>query len=499
MPEPQPHVASHPPAPDAPLPEPQGHFQRAINLFDAVMIVTGGMIGSGIFIVSTDIARRVGSAGWLLVVWLLTGLLTLAGAVSYGELSAMFPKVGGQYVYLREAYNKLVAFLYGWSLFTVIQTGVIAAVAVAFARFAGVLLPWFSEQRVLLQLGPLAFTTVQLLAIGMIVALTWINANGVRSGKLIANVFGSTKLVALALLILLGLALGVNHEAVSVNFGNLWQAASFDPAGRATPLDAWALVGAIGLAMTGSLFSSDCWNNIGFSGDEIVRPERTIVLSMAIGTAIVTALYLLINVVYLLVLPLPGNPAAAATDVVGRGIMYASNDRVATAVAERMLGQPGAYVMAVLIMISTFGANNGIILSGARAYYAMATDGLFFKPLARLNRAGVPGVALWAQCAWAALLCLTGSYGELLNYVMFSVILFYVVTIIGIFILRRTRPAAPRPYRAFGYPLVPLFYVVVAAAFCAILLFSPSTAAFSQRGVLLLALGVPVYFLLGRK
>ncbi|MBO3269408.1 APC family permease [Hymenobacter defluvii] len=479
--------------------EKQGHFQRAITLFDAVMIVTGGMIGSGIFIVSTSIARQVGSAGWLLVVWVITGLITLAGAVSYGELSAMFPKVGGQYVYLREAYNKLVAFLYGWSLFTVIQTGVIAAVAVAFARFTGVLVPWFSEEHVLFNVGPLAFTTVQLLAILMIVGLTWINANGVRSGKLISNVFGSTKLVALALLILFGLILGVNHEAVQINFTDMWQAASFDDLGNATPLDTWGLVGAIGLAMTGSLFSSDCWNNIGFSGDEIVRPERTIVLSMAIGTAIVTALYLLINVVYLLVLPIPGSPTAAATDVVGRGIMYAANDRVATAVAESMLGRTGAYVMAVLIMISTFGANNGIILSGARAYYAMAKDGLFFPPLARLNRAGVPGVALWTQCAWACLLCLTGSYGELLNYVMFSVILFYVITIIGIFVLRRTRPTAPRPYRAFGYPLVPLFYIVVASAFCLILLFSDATAAFSQRGLLLLALGVPVYFLLGRQ
>ena len=307
-----------------------------------------------------------------------------------------------------------------------------------------------------------------------------------------------THLVALALLILFGLALGINDQAVSANFHNMWQAASFSPTGESVPLGTWGLVGAIGLAMTGSLFSSDAWNNIGFSGDEIVRPERTIVLSMAIGTGIVTALYLLINLVYLLVLPLHGDPTASATDVVSRGIMYTNNDLVATAVAESILGRAGAYVMAVLIMISTFGANNSIILSGARAYYAMAKDGLFFPPLARLNRAGVPAVALWAQCAWACLLCLTGSYGELLNYVMFSVILFYVITIIGIFILRRTRPDAPRPYRAFGYPLVPLFYIILASAFCAILLFSDATATFSQRGLLLLALGVPVYFILGK-
>ncbi|MBX0289989.1 amino acid permease [Hymenobacter sp. HSC-4F20] len=477
--------------------EKQGHFQRAITLFDAVMIVTGSMIGSGIFIVTTGIARLVGSAGWLLVVWLVTGVITLAGAVSYGELSSMFPKVGGQYVYLREAYNKLVAFLYGWTLFLVIQTGVIAAVAVAFARFTGVLLPWFSESNVLVAAGSFKFTTVQLLAIALLVFLTFINSRGVRSGKLIANVFGSTKLVALALLILCGVTFGINSEAVSQNFQNLWQAMSFNAAGQGTPLSATALVTAIGLAMTGSLFSSDSWNNIGFSGDEIVKPERTIVLSMALGTAIVTALYLLINVVYLLVLPLHGNPNA--TDVLGRGIMYATNERVGTAAAESILGAPGAYVMAVLIMISTFSADNSILMSGARAYYAMARDGVFFSGLGRLNKAGVPSVALWAQCAWACGLCLSGSYGELLNYVMFSVILFYVITIIGIFVLRRTRPEVPRPYRAFGYPLVPLLYVVLASAFCFILLTDPENSKFAQRGLLLVALGVPVYFLFRKR
>lgn len=477
--------------------EKQGHFQRAITLFDAVMIVTGSMIGSGIFIVTTDIARKVGSTGWLLVVWLVTGVITLAGAVSYGELSSMFPKVGGQYVYLREAYNKLVAFLYGWTLFLVIQTGVIAAVAVAFARFTGVLIPWFSEENVLIDGGDYKFTTVQLLAIGLLIFLTFINSRGVRSGKLIANVFGSTKLVALALLILCGIFFGINEQAVSQNFENMWQAMSFDKAGQGTALTTSALVTAIGLAMTGSLFSSDSWNNIGFSGDEIVKPERTIVMSMALGTGIVTALYILINVVYLLVLPLQGDPNA--TDVLGRGIMYATNERVGTAAAESILGAPGAYVMAVLIMISTFSADNSILMSGARAYYAMARDGVFFAGMGRLNKAGVPSVALWAQCAWACGLCLSGSYGELLNYVMFSVILFYVVTIIGIFVLRRTRPEVPRPYRAFGYPVVPLLYVVLASAFCFILLTDPENSKFAQRGLMLVALGVPVYFLFGKR
>jgi APA family basic amino acid/polyamine antiporter len=477
--------------------EKQGHFQRAITLFDAVMIVTGSMIGSGIFIVSAGIAQLVGSAGWLLVVWLLTGFITLAGAVSYGELSSMFPKVGGQYVYLREAYNKLVAFLYGWTLFLVIQTGVIAAVAVAFARFTGVLLPWFSETNVLLSVGGFQFSTVQLLAIVLLVTLTYINSRGVRSGKLISNIFGSTKLVALGLLILGGLALGINQQAVSINFQDMWQAASFDKLGQSSPLSTSALITAIGLAMTGSLFSSDAWNNIGFSGDEIVKPERTIVLSMALGTAIVTALYILINVVYLLVLPLKGNPEA--TTVMGRGIMYATNERVATAVAESILGQVGAYVMAILIMISTFSADNSILLSGARAYYAMAADGLFFPGMARLNKAGVPGVALWAQCAWASLLCLSGSYGELLNYVMFSVILFYVITIIGIFVLRRTRPDAPRPYRAAGYPIIPLLYIILASGFCFILLTDPVNSKFALRGLGLVAVGVPVYYIFGKR
>ncbi|AHJ98151.1 APC family permease [Hymenobacter swuensis] len=480
--------------------EKQGHFQRAITLFDAVMIVTGSMIGSGIFIVSADIARQVGSSGWLLVVWLLTGVITMAGAISYGELASMFPKVGGQYVYLRESYNKLVAFLYGWSLFTVIQTGVIAAVAVAFAKFTGVLIPWFSVKNVLLQVAGLEFSSVQLLAIILIIGITALNAQGVRTGKLIQNVLGSTKLVALALLIVFGVALGINHEAISANFQDVWTATRFPAPGASfapLPLSLSGLVVAIGMAMTGSLFSSDSWNNIGFAGEEIVNPERTLVRSMAMGTAIVTVLYILINVVYLLVLPLHGSPEA--TTVAGRGIQYATDDRVATAVAESVLGQKGAYVMAILIMLSTFGANNGIILSGARAYFAMAQDGLFFPGLARLNAAGVPSRALWAQCLWACLLCLSGSYGQLLNYVMFSVILFYVITIIGIFVLRRTRPEAPRPYRAWGYPVLPAIYVTLASAFCIILLVAPDTAEFSRRGLGLVALGIPVYFLFGRR
>ena len=481
-----------------------GHFKRALTLFDSVMLVTGSMIGSGIFLVSADIAREVGSAGWLLVVWLLTGLITMAGAISYGELAAMFPKVGGQYVYLREAFGKLVAFLYGWTLFLVIQTGVIAAVAVAFAKFTGVLNPWFSVKNILFDahVGSwhVEFSSVQLLAILLIVVITAVNARGVQAGKLIQNVLSSTKLVALALLILFGLALGLNADAVQANFHDLWTAtrspAPSEP-GLLQSLTAGGLVIAIGSAMKGSLFSSDSWNNIGFAGEEIQNPERTLVRSMAIGTAIVTVLYILINVVYLLVLPLKGSPEA--TTLAGRGIQYATDDRVATAVAESVMGPKGAIVLAVLIMLSTFGANNGIILSGARAYFAMAKDGLFFPGLARLNRAGVPGRALWVQCLWACLLCLSGSYNTLLNYVMFSVILFYLITIIGIFVLRRTRPDAPRPYRAWGYPVLPGIYVVLATAFCVILLIAPDTAVAAGIGLGLVALGLPVYFLFGRR
>ena len=482
----------------------QPHFKRAINLFDAIMLVTGSMIGSGIFIVSADIARQVGSAGWLLVVWLLTGFITMAGAISYGELASMFPKVGGQYVYLREAFGRLTAFLYGWTLFLVIQTGVIAAVAVAFAKFTGVLQPWFSVKNILFETSVggwhFTFSSVQLLAILLIIGITALNAQGVRTGKLIQNVLGSTKLIALALLIVFGIALGLNHAAIAANFADLWTATRY-PAAEVSaaplPISGGALLIAIGMAMSGSLFSSDSWNNIGFAGEEIQNPERTLVRSMVIGTAIVTALYILINLVYLLVLPLHGSPDA--TTVAGRGIQYATDDRVATAVAESVLGQPGAYVMAVLIMLSTFGANNGIILSGARAYFAMAKDGLFFPGLANLNGAGVPSRALWAQCLWASLLCLSGKYGDLLNYVMFAVILFYVVTIIGIFVLRRTRPNAPRPYRAWGYPILPGLYVLLASTFCIVLLIAPDTAEFSRRGLGLVALGLPVYFLFGRR
>ncbi|QNF35586.1 amino acid permease [Adhaeribacter swui] len=466
-------------------------FKREIKLFDAVMIVTGGMIGSGIFIVSADIARLVGSAGWLLAVWLLAGFITIIAALSYGELSAMFPNVGGQYVYLREAYNKMVAFLYGWTLFLVIQTGVIAAVAMAFARFTGVFLPWFSEANVLFTVGGFPFTTVQLLAVGVLLLLNFINASGVKSGKWIANIFSSTKILALLALIVLGIAFGMDANVVQTNFANLWQANQVTAAApNPLPLGGSGLLIAIGLAMIGSMFSSDCWNVIGFSGDEIVNPKRTIVLSMVIGTIIVTVLYVLVNVVYLLVLPLQGSPEG--TSVLSRGIQFAADDRVGTAVAEAVGGPKATLFIAFLIMVSTFGCINTVMLSGARVYYTIARDGLFFPQLARLNKNGVPAVALYCQTAWACLLCVSGKYGDMLNYVMFAVLLFYIITIIGIFVLRRTQPERPRPYRALGYPILPALYVILTSGICLVLLlFQP---AYAGAGLILVALGIPVYY-----
>lgn len=470
-------------------------FKREITLFDAIMIVTGGMIGSGIFIVTADISRTVVTPGNMLLVWVITGFLTMVGAISYGELSSMYPKVGGQYVYLKEAYNKLVAFLYGWTLFLVIQTGIIAAVAVAFAKFTGVIIPWFSDNNVLLSLGGFNFSTVQLLAIISIIYLTYINSRGVKSGKLIQNIFGSTKLIALFGLILFGLLFGTNETAITANFSNFWNSPATAADASLLPPTGLALISAIGIAMVGALFSADSWNNIGFSGDEIINPKRTIVMSMVIGSAIVTGIYLLINLVYLLVLPIQGDPEA--TTVMGQGIAYASNDRVATAVAEVIGGYKATIAIAVLIMISTFGCNNGAVLSGARVYYAIARDGLFFKSMGTLNKNGVPGVALWLQCLWACLLCLSGTYGNLLDYVIFAVMLFYILTIVGVFVLRVKQPDLPRPYKAFGYPVLPSLYIILASAICVILLIYKPL--YSWPGLVIVGLGIPVFYFFGNK
>jgi APA family basic amino acid/polyamine antiporter len=450
-------------------------FVRGLGLWDSTAVVAGSMIGSGIFIVSADIARGVGAPGWLLVVWLIAGLMTIIGALSYGELAAMMPHAGGQYVYLREAYGPLVGFLYGWTLFLVIQTGTIAAVAVAFAKFAGTLVPGLDTT---VHLGLAAVSAQQCLAIVVIAVLTAANCDGLRTGRLVQNVFTATKVGSLLVLVAFGLAFGRNAAAVHANVGQFWGSPSV------------SLVPLIGAAMVGALFSADAWNNITFTAAEVRDPARTVPLSLAIGTTVVITLYLAANLVYLVALPLHGDPAA--TTVVGRGIQFASSDRVATAAMEVMLGQGAAVIMALAIMISTFGCNNGLILSGARVYYAMARDGLFFRVAGFLNTRRVPAAALVLQGLWASLLTLSGTYSDLLDYVIFAALLFYVLTVGGIFILRRTRPQASRPYSAIGYPIVPAAYIALASAIMIDLLIVKPR--YTWPGLLLVASGVPVFY-----
>ncbi len=469
-------------------------FRREIRLFDATMVVVGSMIGSGIFIVSADIARTVGSAGWLLAVWVVTGLLTVTGALCYGELAGMMPAAGGQYVYLREAYGPLVGFLYGWTSFMVIQTGTIAAVGVAFAKFTGVLVPWFSPRNTLAVAFGRPVSAAQLLAIVSIVALTAVNLSGVTWGRRVQNLFTVSKTLALVAVIAVGFALGARAGVWQANlaaFGDArWVKVAADGAVSAAPLAGVGLLAAIGVAMVGSLFSSDAWNNITFAAGEVVDPKRTIPLSLGLGTGLVCLLYVLANVSYVAVLPVAGDPHAA--DALGRGIQFAADERVGTAVASVVFGHAGAGLMAALILFSTFGCNNGLILAGARVYYAMAHDGLFFGGAKRLNRQGVPGTALVMQALWASLLCLSGTYGDLLDYVVFAVLVFYILTVGGIFVLRRTRPDGARPYRALGYPVLPALYVVVAAAICLDLLVMKP--AYTWPGLLIVLAGVPVYF-----
>jgi APA family basic amino acid/polyamine antiporter len=469
-------------------------FKHGLGLLDSTMIVIGSMIGSGIFIVSADIARTVGSPGLLLVVWLITGLITVTGALSYGELAGMMPHAGGQYVYLREAYNPLVGFLYGWTSFLVIQTGTIAAVAVAFARFTAVLIPGLGEQNILLEAFGLRISAAQVLAIACIAFLTFVNSRGLREGKIVQNIFTIAKTVALIGLILLGIIVGRKAHAISANLANFWSATWTHIADgkivSVESLSGFMLLAAIGASMVGSLFSSDAWNNITFTAGEVINPKRNIPLSLAIGTGVVTLLYLMANVAYILVLPVLGSPEA--TDLLGRGIQHASSDRVATAAVTMIFGEPAAVIMAVLIMVSTFGCNNGLILAGARVYYAMAKDGLFFKKVGTLSERSVPATALVVQGVWASLLCLSGTYGDLLDYVIFAVLIFYVLTVIGIFILRKKRPDVERPYKAFGYPILPGLYVLCASAIAIDLLIFKTT--YSGSGLAIVLLGIPVFY-----
>ena len=474
-------------------------FKRELKLLDAAMIVMGSMIGSGIFIVSADITRTLGGPGWLLVSWLIAGLITVIGALSYGELASMMPRAGGQYVYLREAYGPLIAFLYGWTMFLVIQTGTIAAVAVAFAKVTAELIPALGENVVLLDAGLFKVTAARVVAIASILCLTWVNSRGLHGGKIVQNVFTIAKTVALLGLIGLGLALGRNAQAIAANLAGFWHAAwthvSDGAITSVEPLAGLALLGAIGVSLVGSLFACDAWNNITFTAGEVVEPRRTIPWSLFLGTGAVVGLYLLANVAYILMLPAQGAPGAP--DVFGRGIQFAASDRVGVAAATMLFGAPAAVIMAGLIMVSTFGCNNGLILAGARVYYAMAQDRLFFRKVGVLNHRAVPGVGLVVQGVWASLLCLSGTYSNLLDYVVFAVLIFYILTVWGIFVLRRTRPGDERPYRAFGYPVVPLLYVLAAAAIALDLLVMKPQYTWPGLGIVLL--GLPAYLVWARR
>jgi len=458
---------------------PNNGFKPSLSLLDATMIVAGSMIGSGIFIVSADITRNVGSAGWLIVVWLLTGFMTLTAAVSYGELSGMFPKAGGQYVYLKEAFNPLIGFMYGWSFFAVIQTATIAAVGVAFAKFSAYLVPALSEDRVALDLVFLQISPAQLLSIVVIVLLTFINTQGIKSGKLIQTTFTLTKLISLFGLIIFGLIM-MKGDVWNANWSNAWDLHKLNPDGSIEPYLTAAALGAIAAAMVGSIFSSDAWNNVTFIAGEIKNPKRNIGLSLFLGTLIVTIIYVATNVMYTAVLPL-------------QSIAAAEKDRVAVAASHVIFGSVGTIIIALMIMVSTFGCNNGLILAGARVYYTMAKDDLFFKRVGRLNKNSVPQFALWIQCIFACAWSLSGRYGQLLDMISFVVVIFYMLTIIGIFILRKNRPDAERPYRAFGYPVLPILYILMGTAFCILLIiYKPQ---FTWPGLIITLLGIPLYYL----
>ena len=467
--------------------EEQTSFKQSLGLVDATMVVAGSMIGSGIFIVSSDITRNVGSAGWLIAVWLITGFMTISAAVSYGELSGMYPKAGGQYVYLKEAFNPLASFLYGWSLFAVIQTATIAAVGVAFSRYTAYLIPRVGEANILLDLGFVQISAAKILAIALICFLTYTNSRGVQGGKIIQTTFTTVKLISLFGLITMGFLLVKQsfwHENWQTGLSAVQlekdTAGNFIKGGSWHSISGTALMGAIAAAMVGSIFSSDSWNNVTFIAGEIKNPKRNIGLSLFMGTLIVTIIYISANLMYLYVLPL-------------KDIAFPEGERVAVAASNSIFGPAGSIVIAVMIMISTFGCNNGLILAGARVYYTMAKDGLFFKQAGTLNKNAVPQWALWAQAVVASLLCLSGGYNDLLDMIAFVVVLFYALTIIGIFVLRKKRPDIERPYKAFAYPVLPAIYILLAITFCIFLIVMKPKFAGIGLGIVLA--GIPLYFL----
>ena len=495
------------------------HLVQGLGLFSATSIVIGSMIGSGIFIVAADIGRGVDSPALFIAAWLITAVMTIIGALSYGELAAMMPKAGGQYVYLRESLGPLWGFLYGWTLFLVIQTGTIAAVAVAFGKFLGVFFPSISASHWLWHIGhvpawhvgpmvlgnmEIGLNTQNLVAVAVLLFLSAVNVFGVKTGAIVQNIFTIAKVAALLGLLLFGFALGRNATAIAANFGPgwhlFWRNAGFSSlhpvqVGVGGPIAMVGVFTILAVVQVGSLFSADAWNNVTFTAGEVRNPRRNLPLSLALGTGLVLTIYILANFVYLVALPLHGDAQGAT--VFARGIQYAAEDRVATAVLEQVFHSYGAYLMAGAILLSTFGCTNGMVLAGARVYYAMSRDGLFFKSAGKLNpRYNTPVVAIVIQAIWSALLCLSGSYGQLLDFTMFAALLFYILTIGGLFVLRVRKPNADRPYRAFGYPVLPALYIVMAAWICIVLLrYKPQ---YTWPGLMIVLLGIPVYALWSR-
>lgn len=463
----------------------QKGFKPALRLIDATMLVAGSMIGSGIFIVSADITRQTGSAGWLMFVWFITGFMTLTAALSYGELSSMFPKAGGQYIYLKEAYNPLISFLYGWSFFTVIQTATIAAVGVAFAKFTAYLLPQFSEDLMIADLGIIQLSPAQLLSIVVILVLTYINTRGVSNAKWVQTIITLAKILSLALLIIFGL-FALKSDVWQANWlsGSSWNLQRLNVDGSVEAYTSMAAFGAIAAAMVGSIFSSDSWHSVAFIAGEVKNPQRNVGLSLALGTILVTLLYMLTNLMYTGVLSLPEMAAS-------------EKDRVAVTASHIIFGNAGTIIIALMIMVSTFGCNNGLIMAGARVYYSMAKEGVFFKKVGTLNKQAVPEVALWLQAIIASLWCLSGRYGDLLDMISFVVVLFYMLTIIGIFVLRKKRPEQPRPYKALGYPVLPIIYILMGLSFCVLLIiYKPQ---YTWPGLIITLAGIPVYYLIAKR
>lgn len=469
-----------------------GSFKRNLGVFDGIMLVSGSMIGSGIFLTSAEISRTVGGAGWMLLVWVIGGFMTIVGALSYGELSSLYPRAGGQYVFLRESYNPLVAFLYGWAFFTVIECGTIAAVAVAFAKYLAYIFPGVGEEHYLLSMGGFHVSIAQTIAIALIVLLSYVNTKGINKGRLIQGVFTVAKILALGLVIVFGLW-AIRSGVLSANWADAWKGFHYESIRTGSSsvsfthvvsMHGTELIGLLGVAMVGSLFSSDAWNSVTLIASEVKNPRRNVALSLFFGTLVVTVIYILINMVYIGVLPI-------------KDIAFAPADRVAASASYFIFGEIGAILIALMIMVSTFGCNNGLILSGARVYYTMAEDRLFFPKTARLNKHGVPGYGIWIQCIWASLLCLSGTYSDLLNYIIFVVLIFYILTIGGIYILRKRNPDAPRTYKAPGYPILPAIYILLAIVICiSLLVYRPL---YTWPGLGLVILGIPLYYFLARR